>query len=85
MKKKEMNKKYDPSNLFRRNHKYNERYRKDEEKSRSRSEKLPVLSAPKKPRINSYKFENETRKILYFLYQHNKITKNVWNSLIKLL
>ena len=32
MKKKEMGKKYDPSNLFLRNHKYNEGYKKDEEK-----------------------------------------------------
>ena len=32
MKKKEMDKKYDPSNLFLRNHKYNEGYKKDEEK-----------------------------------------------------
>ena len=59
--------------------------KKMKKKSRSRLEKRPVLSLPIKARINSYKFENETRKLLYFLYQHNKITKNVWNSLIKLL
>ena len=53
MKKKEMDKKYDPSNLFLRNRKYNEGYKKDEEKSKSRPEKLPILSVPIKARNNS--------------------------------
>ena len=53
MKKKEMDKKYDPSNLFLRNRKYNEGYKKDEVKSKSRPEKLPILSVPIKARNNS--------------------------------
>ena len=42
--------------------------KKMKKKSRSRLEKRPVLSLPIKARINSYKFENETRKLLYFLH-----------------
>ena len=53
MKKKEMDKKYDPSNLFLRNRKYNEGYKKDEEQSKSLPEKLPILSVPIKARNNS--------------------------------
>ena len=34
---------------------------------------------------NSYKLKNEIRQILYLLYQHNKITKKVYNNLIKSL
>ena len=34
---------------------------------------------------NSYKLKNPIRQILYLLYQHNKITKNVYNNLIKSL
>ena len=32
---------------------------------------------------NSNKLKNEIRQIRYLLYQHNKITKNVYNSLMK--
>ena len=34
---------------------------------------------------NSWKSKNEIRQILYLLYQHNKITKKVYNNLIKSL
>ena len=34
---------------------------------------------------NSYKSINEIRQILYPLYQHSKITKTVYNNLIKSL
>ena len=34
---------------------------------------------------NSYKIKNEIRQILYLSYQHNKITKKVYNNLIKSL
>ena len=47
--------------------------------------KLPLFLAQIKGGNNSYKLKNEIRQILYLLYQHNKITKNVYNNLIKLL
>ena len=34
---------------------------------------------------NSYKLDNEIRPISYLLYQHNKITKQFYNILIKAL
>ena len=34
---------------------------------------------------NSYKLKKKTRKILYLLYQHNKITKKVYSNFIKSL
>ena len=34
---------------------------------------------------NSYKLDNEIRQISYLLYQHNKITKQFYNILIKAL
>ena len=34
---------------------------------------------------NLYKLKSEIRHILYPLYQHNKITKTVYNNLIKSL
>ena len=37
--------------------------------------RLPILLAQMKAGNNSYKLKNEIRQILYFLYQHNKITK----------
>ena len=46
---------------------------------------LPVLLAQIKAGNNSYKLSNEIRQILYLLYQHNKITKKVYNNLIKSL
>ena len=45
--------------------------------------RLPILLAQIKAGSNSYKLKNETRQILYLLYKHNKITKKVYNSLIK--
>ena len=46
--------------------------------------RLPVLLAQIKAGNNSFKIKNEIRQILYLLYQHNKITKKVYNNLIKL-
>ena len=46
---------------------------------------FPILLAQIKAGNNSYKLKNEIRQILHLLYQHNKITKNVSNNLIKLL
>ena len=45
--------------------------------------KLPILLAQTKAGNNSYKSKNEIRQILYLLYQHSKITKKVYNNLIK--
>ena len=45
----------------------------------------PILLEQIKAGNNSYKLKNEIRKILYLLYQHNKITKRVYNNLIKSL
>ena len=47
--------------------------------------RLPILSAPIKAGNNSYKLKNKIRKILYLLYQCNKITQKVYNNLIKTL
>ena len=44
-----------------------------------------TLLAQIKAGNNSYKLENEIRQILYLLYQHNKITENVYNNLIRSL
>ena len=44
---------------------------------------LPILLAQIKAGHNSYKLKNEIRQILYLLYQHDKITKKVYNNLIK--
>ena len=45
----------------------------------------PILLEQIKAGNNSHKLKNEIRKILYLLYQHNKITKRVYNNLIKSL
>ena len=45
--------------------------------------RLPVLLAQIKAGKNSYKLKHEFRQILYFLYQHNKITKKVYKNLLK--
>ena len=37
------------------------------------------------PNNNSNKLKIEIRQILYFLYQHNQITKKFYNNLIKSL
>ena len=49
------------------------------------SEKLlaPMLLAQIKVGNNSYKLKNEIRQRLYLLYQHNEITKKVYNNIIK--
>ena len=47
--------------------------------------RFPALLAQIKAANNSNKFKNEIRQILYLLYQHNKITKKVYNKLTKLL
>ena len=44
-----------------------------------------VLLSQVKAGNNSHKLKNEIRKILYLLYQHNEITKKVYNNLIKSL
>ena len=43
--------------------------------------KLPILLAQIKSRNNPNKLKNKIRKTLYLLYQHNRITKNVYNKL----
>ena len=43
----------------------------------------PILLAQIKAGNNSYELKNEIRQILQLLPQHNKITKNVYNYLIK--
>ena len=45
----------------------------------------PILLAQIKARNKSYKLKIEIIQILYLLYQHKKITKKVYNNLIKLL
>ena len=47
--------------------------------------RLPILLAQIKAGKNSYKLKNEIRQRLYRLYQHNKITKKIYNKLIKSL
>ena len=42
--------------------------------------RLPILLAQIKAGNNSYKLKNEIRQILYLLFQHNKITKKVYNN-----
>ena len=47
--------------------------------------RLPILLAKIKTGKNSYKLKNEITQMLYLLYQHNKITKKVYISLINSL
>ena len=47
--------------------------------------RTPILLAQAKAGISTYKLKNEIRQILHLLYQHNKITKKVYNKLIKSL
>ena len=47
--------------------------------------RLPIFLAQIKAGNNSYKLKNEIRQILYLSYQLNKITKKVYNNLIKSL
>ena len=47
--------------------------------------RLPILLAQMKAGNNSCKLRNEIGQMLYLLYQHNKITKKVYNNSIKSL
>ena len=47
--------------------------------------RLPIFLAQMNSRNNSDKLKNETKKTSYLLYQHDKITKNVYPNLIKSL
>ena len=47
--------------------------------------RLAISLAQIKAGNNSCKLKYEIRKILYLLYQHNKITKKVYSNLIKSL
>ena len=47
--------------------------------------RLSILLVQIKAVKNSNKLKNEIRQILYLLYQHNKITKKVYNNLMKSL
>ena len=47
--------------------------------------RLPILLAQIKTENNSNILKNEIRQTLYLFYQHNKITKIVYNNLIKSL
>ena len=47
--------------------------------------RLPILLAQINDGNNSCKLINEVRQILYLLYQHKKITKRVYNNLMKSL
>ena len=45
--------------------------------------RVTILLAEIKAGNNSYKLNNEIRPILYLLYQHNKVTKEVYNNFMK--
>ena len=47
--------------------------------------RFPILLVQIKAGNNSIKLKNETKQILYLLYQHIKITKKPCNNLIKSL
>ena len=47
--------------------------------------RLPILLGQIKAGNDSCKLNNEIRQILYLLYQHNKITKNVVSNFIESL
>ena len=47
--------------------------------------RLPTLLAQINDGNNSCKLKNETRQILYLLYEHKKITQRVYNNLMKSL
>ena len=47
--------------------------------------RLPILLVQIKAGNYSYQLKNEIRQILYLLYQDNRITKNIYNNLIKSL
>ena len=47
--------------------------------------RFPILLAQIKARSSSYIVKYEIRQIRYLLYQYNKITKKIYNNLIKTL
>ena len=47
--------------------------------------RLPILLVQIKAGNDSDKLKNEIKQILYLLYEHNKITKKLYNNLIKSL
>ena len=55
----------------------------EEVKERKGLNRLPLLLAQIEAGNSLNKLNNEIRQILYFLYQHNKITKKFYNNLIK--
>ena len=46
-------------------------------------QRFPIALAQVKAGNNSENLLNKIRKIVYFLYQSKKITKNVYNNIIK--
>ena len=46
-------------------------------------QKLPIALAQIKAGNNSQNLINEVRQIVYFLYQSKKITKKVYNNILK--
>ena len=53
--------------------------------SRQTIDQTSSINSSNKSRNNSYKLKSEGRGILYLLFQYNKITKILYNKLIKLL
>ena len=47
--------------------------------------RLPILLGQIKAGNNSFELNNEIRWIVYLLYQCNKMTKKVYNSLMNLI
>ena len=47
--------------------------------------RFPILLTQIKAGHNSFKFKNQIRQILHLSYQHHKITKKLYNKLIKSL
>ena len=45
--------------------------------------RLPASLAQLKAGNNSGKLKNEIRQLLYYLYRANKMTKTIYNKLIK--
>ena len=91
--------KHDPINLFLETYNYDvslengEASKGDKEVKEGKGFKIVTPNNPNKllTRLpikagnNSCKFKKEIRQTLYLLYQHNRITKKVYNNLIKSL
>ena len=71
--------KLDPEETISERAKFNPRKRKNTEK-RSKILTPSKLLTRLKAGNSSNKLKNEIRQILYLLYQHNKITKKVYNN-----